>query len=86
MNDFQIFVWASDYEDFTGEGLLARLYIDNHFSLSNKKIQIYSNNGQYVFNNKKNVTIKRNLYVNNFIQKYLYSFYGIFLIWYHHIK
>jgi len=49
MNDFQIFVWASDYEDFTGEGLLARLYIENHFSLSNKKIQIYSNTGRYFF-------------------------------------
>jgi hypothetical protein len=86
MNDFQIFVWASDYENFTGEGLLARLYIENNFSLSNKKIQIYSNTGRYFFYKKKNITIKRSPYVNTFTKKYLYSFYGIFLIWYFHFK
>ena len=86
MNDFQIFVWASDYEDFTGEGLLARLYIENNFSLLNKKIQIYSNNGRFLFYKKKIINIKKKQYSNNFIQKYLYSFYGVFLIWYFHLK
>jgi len=86
MNEFKIFIWSSDYEFYTGEGLLARLFVENNFSLFDQRILIYSNNGQYFFNNKKNLTIKRNLYVNNFIQKYLYSFYGILLIWYYHIK
>jgi len=86
MNDFEIFVWASDYEDFTGEGLLARLYIEKNFSQLNKKIKIYSNTGRYLFYKKKNITIKKKPYINNFTKKYLYPLYGVFLIWHFYFK
>jgi hypothetical protein len=86
MKDFEVFIWASDFEDFTGEGLLARLFVKNYFNLSNKKIKIYSNNNSYNFYEKKLKLVEKKLYENKFIQKYIYPFYGIFLIWYFYLQ
>jgi len=86
MKNFDIFIWASDYEDFTGEGLLARCFVENYFLDSNLKIKIISNNGYYFYNKNKISISKRKKYKNNIITKYLYLFYGVVLIWYHHIR
>jgi len=86
MKDFEVFIWASDYENFTGEGLLARLFVKNYFYSSKKKIEIYTNNNRYNFNNKKSYLIKKKLYKNSFFQKYVCPFYGIFLIWYFYLQ
>ena len=32
MKKFDVFVWASDFEDFTGEGLLARCFVKKYFA------------------------------------------------------
>jgi hypothetical protein len=86
MKDFEVFIWAADYEDFTGEGLLARLFVKNYFNLSKKKIKIYSNNNRYYLYDKKLQIVEKKLYKNTFIQKYIYPFYGIFLIWYFYLQ
>ena len=52
MKNFDIFIWASDYEEFTGEGLLARCFVENYFFDSNLKIKILSNYGIYFFKNR----------------------------------
>lgn len=86
MKDFEVFIWAADFEDFTGEGLLARLFVKNYFNLSKKKIKIYSNNNRYYLHEKKLKIVEKKLYENTFIQKYIYPFYGIFLIWYFYLQ
>jgi hypothetical protein len=84
MKNFDIFIWSSDFEEFTGEGLLSRCFVDNLFFKKNK-IKIITNNS-IVFFNKKNFIKKKKKYKNNFISKYFFLFYGIFLIWFYHLK
>jgi hypothetical protein len=84
MKNFNIFIWSSDFEEFTGEGLLARSFVENLFATKNK-IKIVSNNSVF-FYNKKILIKKKKKYKNNFINKYLFPYYGILLIWYYYLK
>jgi hypothetical protein len=84
MKNFDIFIWASDFENFTGEGLLARSFIKHLFI--NDKIKIHSNYGEFFVKSKKYLIIKKKKINNNFFSKYLLIYYGIFLIWYYHLK
>jgi hypothetical protein len=85
MKKYNTFVWSSDYEAFTGEGLLARCFVENYFK-SEEIIKIYSNNNKYLFQKNKYFLLKKKNYKNNFLTKYLYPFYGVLLIWHNHIK
>ena len=85
MKEYNTFVWSSDYETFTGEGLLARCFVENYFK-SPEIIKIYSNNNKYLFLKEKYFLLEKKNYKNNFLAKYLYPFYGVLLIWYNHIK
>jgi hypothetical protein len=58
MNNYNTFVWSSDYESFTGEGLLARCFVENYFE-SGEIIKIYSNNNKYLFLKKKYSLLKK---------------------------
>lgn len=84
MKNFDIFIWASDFENFTGEGLLARNFIKNFFL--NEKIKIHSNYCEFFFKSKEYLITKKKKYKNNFFTKYLLIYYGIFLIWYYHLN
>lgn len=53
MKSFDTFIWSSDYESFTGEGLLARCFVENYFK-TQEIIKISSNNKEYLFK-KKNI-------------------------------
>jgi len=86
MKNFDIFIWASDYEDFTGEGLLARCFVENYFLDKNLRIKIASNNGTYLYNKNKIFIIKKKKYKNNIFKKYFYLYFGILLIWYYHTR
>jgi len=85
MKNFDIFTWASDCEDFTGEGILARCFITKIFQNKNK-VRIFSNNNDFEFNFGKFSIIKKKKFKSNFNSKYLMLFFGIFLIWYYHLK
>ena len=85
MKNFDIFTWTSDCEDFTGEGLLARCFIKKIFQNKNK-VRIFSNNNDFEFNFGKFSVIKKKKFKNNFNSKYLMPYFGIFLIWYYHLK
>ncbi len=85
MKKFDIFIWASDYEEFTGEGLLARCFIKNYFFGSNLKIKILSNYGVY-FYKYKSITIKKKNYTSTWVTKYFSPFLGIIYIWFYYIK
>lgn len=86
MKNFDVFVWSSDFEEFTGEGLLARSFIKTIHEDKNLTIKVISNTGVYFLNNKKIYTVKKNKYENNFFHKYLKIFFGILLIWIHYFK
>ena len=85
MKKFDIFIWASDYEEFTGEGLLARCFVENYFFNSNLKIKILSNYGIYFYKHKI-ITVKKKKYTNTWITKYFSPFLGIIYIWFYYIK
>ena len=86
MKNFDIFIWACDYEDFTGEGLLARCFVENYFLDKNLRIKIVSNNGSYLYNKNKIFIIRKKKYKNNIFKKYFYFIFGILIIWYYHTK
>ena len=85
MKNFSTFVWSSDFEDFTGEGLLGRFFVEN-FCQKNESVKIVSNNGEYYLNKKNFYILKKNKYKNNFFTKYFYPFYGLLLIWFYNLK
>lgn len=85
MKNFSYILWASDFEDFTGEGLLARFFVENFFK-KNEQVKIISNNGQYYFKKKRFYILKKYEYRNNFVTKYFYPFYGLLLILFYNIK
>lgn len=84
MKNFDIFIWSSDFEEFTGEGLLSRCFVDYLF-INKNKIKIITNNSIIFFYKKKFIQ-KKKKYKNNFITKYFFPFYGILLIWFYHFK
>ena len=86
MKNFDVFVWSSDFEEFTGEGLLARSFIKTIYQDKDLKIKIISNTGIYFINDKKIYIKNKSKYENNFLNKYLKIFFGIALIWIHHFK
>jgi len=59
---YNIFVWSSDYENFTGEGLLARCFVENYFK-NKGTIKIISNNSDYIFKKKYSLSKKKNILI-----------------------
>ena len=86
MKNFDVFIWSSDYEEFTGEGILARCFVNNYFLDKNLKIKILSNNGSYFYNKNKESILKKKKYKNNIFTKYFYLFFGLILIWYYYLR
>ena len=88
MKNIDIFAWASDFSDYTGEGLLARHFLLNHVcsKYKNYKIKIFSTAGIYFLKKKKLFIKKKKKLNDNFYTKYVLLFYGILLIWYYHLK
>ena len=52
-NNEIFYVWSSDFEEFTGEGVLARNFLTNIFKKYNGKVRIKSNNAEYIYFKKK---------------------------------
>jgi hypothetical protein len=88
MKNINIYAWASDFSDYTGEGLLARHFLLNQVcrKYKNYKIKIFSTAGVYFVKKKKFFQIKKKKLNNNFYTKYILQFYGILLIWYYYLR
>ena len=71
MKNFDFFVWASDYEQFRGEGLLARKFIQSLFFNSKFNLKIQTNSNSYIFFRNKSILTKKKKSKNNFFFKYL---------------
>jgi hypothetical protein len=59
MKNFDFFVWASDYEQFRGEGLLARKFIQSLFFNSKFNLKIQTNSNSYIFFRNKSILTKK---------------------------
>lgn len=85
-NIFDVCIWASDYQEFTGEGLLARCFVDKFFFNSNLRIKIYSHFGEYFYYDNKVTLLKKKEKSISIFSKYLSPFYGVLLLWYQFLK
>jgi hypothetical protein len=85
-SQYDIFVWCSDFEDFRGEGILARLFLKKISFNIDKKFFIKTPGSTYLVYKNKIHIVKKKKFNINFFNKYLILFYGIFLIWINHIK
>jgi hypothetical protein len=79
--DYDFFVWCSDFENYRGEGILARIFLEKISFNSNKKFFIKTPGNTYLFYNNNITLIKKKDFNLNFFNKYIILFYGIFLIW-----
>ena len=78
-NNKTIYVWASDFSNYRGEGVLARQFIRDIKKNSSSKI--YINGLEYSKIRKKKIHTR-----TNFIHNYLGPFWGIFNIWINHLN
>lgn len=79
-----MFVWISDFRETSGEGRLARLYVDKCLKKQNNYLKIISPENNYLYLNgslKKRVR-KKKIDYNSFVHKYLYPILGCFFSWY----
>lgn len=86
MKKFDIFVWSSDFESHTGEGLLARSFLKEISVNSNYIFKVVSNNSITRVKKKLFKVIRYKKYNNNFWSKYILLFYGLGLIWHNHLS
>jgi hypothetical protein len=84
--EYDFFVWCSDFENYRGEGILARIFLEKFSLNSNKKFFVKTPGNSYLFY-KNNITIiKKKNFILNFFNKYIILFYGILLIWVNFFK
>lgn len=79
--DYDFFVWCSDFENYRGEGVLARIFLEKISSSSKKKFLIKTPGSTYLLCKNKITVIKKKKFNLNFYNKYIILFYGIFLLW-----
>ena len=76
-----VFVWASDFEDYRGEGRLARVFIKNISKRFRKSFLIKTPGSTYFVHKEKIIVVNKKQFSLNFFNKYIIFFYGAFLIW-----
>lgn len=82
---YDIFVWASDFEDYRGEGRLARVFIKNISKRFKKSFLIKTPGSTYFVHKEKIIVVNKKKFSLNFFNKYIIFFYGAFLIWKNYI-
>lgn len=87
-NKYDVFVWSTCFSEFNGEGLLARRYLEIFLKNYQKKVFIKSIDGDYFYLSNKFFKKKINKIKNknSFFSKYIYPFYGVFLIWQNYLN
>ncbi len=76
-----IIAWANDLSENTGEGRLARDFLGKIFKHKpNSIIKIKTFNQEFILSNKGK-SIKKVIYKNNFLNKYLTFLYGMVFLW-----
>ena len=62
-SQYDIFVWCSDFEDFRGEGILARLFLKKISSSIDKKFFVKTPGSTYLVYKKKIHIVKKKKYM-----------------------
>jgi hypothetical protein len=77
---FDTVVWANEYSNCTGEGILAQNFLKDYFSIYKKDIiKIITLDKKFIISNKtKNTNFKNK---NSFYHKYISFIFGIFYLW-----
>ena len=79
MSKIDTVIWANDFSNTTGEGLLGRKFIDLLFFKKNKLAQLKSYEKLYLIGNKK--VLKNIIPDNSFYGKYVWPFFGVLYLW-----
>jgi len=80
-----IYAWATDFSTNTGEGILARKFLEN----LNKDFFISNINQKFLFKNKKyfpNKAEEKGKINFSLYKRYILPIIGIFYLWYHYFK
>jgi hypothetical protein len=82
-----IYVWASDFRESSGEGRLARLYVQKALRCKYNYVKVISPDFNYIFINKKiyKRTKKKRVNFNSNFYKYFYPLMGCVISWYYFI-
>ena len=79
MNKIDTLIWANDFSNITGEGILGRKFINLLLLKEKKKVKLVSYKKKYLINNRK---IFKNIIPNSsFFGKYISPFLGVIYIW-----
>ena len=71
MTNNHFFGWACDYQRNSGEGKLARLFLQNELRQSKENILLLTNSGKFIIDNFENRIVKKKVNYNNFYHKYI---------------
>lgn len=79
MKKIDTIIWANDFSNSTGEGILGRKFINFLFLKKKIKVNLKSCEKSYLISNHK---ILKNIIPNSsFIGKYIWPFFGIIYLW-----
>lgn len=79
-------IWTCDFRENTGEGKLARLYVQTLKQKNQKKIKILSPDYDYSIktNSFKKIKKKKKIDYNSIYSRYIYPIIGCFYSWYYY--
>lgn len=77
-------MWACDFSNFRGEGILAREFLLRLSKLKKKNFYVKSNSGIFYVEKGKIKQIKKRKFEVSFISNYISPFYGILFLWYNY--
>jgi hypothetical protein len=80
------FGWACDYQKNSGEGKLARLFLQNKLRQSKENILLLTNSGKFIIGNSENRITKKQINYNSFYHKYTSPFIGCYYSWFFFFK
>ena len=81
MKKINTVIWASNLSSETGEGILAKHFLENFFLKNKKKLVEIKTLEQSFIYNDYNFLKKKIINNNSFLHKYFGPFYGIYYLW-----
>ena len=86
MIKINFFGWACDYQKNSGEGQLARLFIQSEFKHSKESILLLTHSGKFIIDNHEKIVVKKKINYNSFFHKYISPFIGCYYSWFFFFK
>ena len=77
-------MWACDFSNFKGEGILAREFLSRLSKIKKKNFYVKSNDGIFHVEKGKIKQIKKRKFKVSFVSNYITPFYGILFLWFNY--